>query len=152
MGAQIFTTPGGERMVVLPEAEFLAMQETIEDQQDIAAVAAFRERLALDEEELIPSGFANRIMDGENKVRVWREYRNFTARELAGRAEISPAYLSQIESGSRDGSFETIKKIAAALGISVGDLALVLPRAQPDQHFARNAIFANSVVMPPQST
>ncbi len=123
MGAQIITTPNGDRMVILPEAEFIALQVAAEDRQDIRAVETFRERLARGEEELVPSDVADRIIDGENKVRVWREYRRLSARELAEKAAISPAYLSQIESGARDGSFETIKRIAAALEISVDDLA-----------------------------
>jgi len=123
MGAQIFTTPGGERMVIIPEEEFLSMQEALEHQQDVAAIAVFRERLARGEEELIPSEVVDRLLEGENKVRVWRDYRGLTARELAEKAGISAAYLSQIESGARDGSFETIKKIAAALALTIDDLA-----------------------------
>lgn len=86
-------------------------------------VREFRRKLAAGEEELVPAEIVNRIVDGENKVRVWREHRGMTARDLATKAELSVAYLSQIETGARDGSFETIKKIAAALGISVDDLA-----------------------------
>ncbi|BCH29143.1 transcriptional regulator [Mesorhizobium sp. L-8-10] len=123
MGAQIITTPNGDRMVIIPEEEFIALQEAAEDQEDIRAVETFRGRLARGEEELVPSDVADRIIDGENKVRVWREYRKLSARELAEKAEISAAYLSQIESGARDGSFETIKKVAAALDIGVDDLA-----------------------------
>jgi DNA-binding XRE family transcriptional regulator len=121
--AHFFTTPSGEEMTILPAADFRAMEKVMEDLSDINAVTTFRERLAAGEEELIPAEFANRILDGENKIRVWREYRGLTARDLAAKAEISGGYLSQIESGDRDGSFDTIKKIAAALGISVDDLA-----------------------------
>lgn len=123
MTEQIITTPSGDRLVVIPEAEFLAMREAFEDHQDAEAVKVFRERLARGEEELIPAAIANRILDGENKVRVWREHRGMSARELATNAGISVAYLSQIETGARDGSFDTIKRIAAALRIGVDDLA-----------------------------
>jgi DNA-binding XRE family transcriptional regulator len=110
-------------MTILPAADFRAMEEIMDNLSDINAVITFRERLAAGQEDLVPAEFVNRILDGENKVRVWREYRGLTARDLAARAEISGGYLSQIESGDRDGSFDTIKKIAAALGISVDDLA-----------------------------
>jgi len=123
MRTQFIMTPNGEELAILPAADFRAMEAVIEDRADSQAVTTFRERLAAGDEELIPAVFANRIIDGENKVRVWREYRGMTARDLAEKAEISPAYLSQIESGARDGSFETIKKIAAALAITVDDLA-----------------------------
>lgn len=123
MRAQFITTPSGEELAILPAADFRAMEAVMEDRVDAQAIAIFRERLASGNEELIPSDVANRIIDGENKVRVWREYRDLTARDLAEKAEISPAYLSQIESGTRDGSFDTIKNIAAALAITVDDLA-----------------------------
>ncbi len=45
------------------------------------------------------------------------------ANSLAAKAAVSGGYISQIETGIRDGSFQTIKKIAAALGVNVDDLA-----------------------------
>jgi len=94
----------------------------VEDRADALAVREFDARLAAGEEELIPAEFANRIIDGENKIRVWREFRAMTARELAEKAEISTDFLSQIEKGERDGDFDEIKKIAAALRISMAEL------------------------------
>lgn len=123
MSEQIITAPNGDRLVILPEAEFLAMREALEDRQDADAVREFERKLATGEEELIPDEVVARIIDGENRVRVWREYRGLAARDLAAKAAVSTAYLSQIETGARDGSFDTIRRIAAALGITVDDLA-----------------------------
>ncbi|MCX5513379.1 transcriptional regulator [Kaistia algarum] len=123
MSVQTITAPNGDRLVVLPEADYLAMQEALEDAADIAAVDAYERQKAAGEAVMIPAAFVDRILDGESKVRVFREFRGLSARDLAGKAEISPSYLSQIESGARDGSFDTMKRIAAALGISVDDLA-----------------------------
>jgi transcriptional regulator with XRE-family HTH domain len=53
---------------------------------------------------------------------VWREYRGLKARELAEAAGISPPYLSQIENGEREGSFETMRKIADVLKVTIDDL------------------------------
>jgi DNA-binding XRE family transcriptional regulator len=123
MTEQIITTPNGERLVILPEAEFIALREALEDQQDIEAARAFQRRLAAGEEELVPADIVKRIIAGENKVRVWREFRGFSQRDLAAKAAVSTGYLSQIETGGRDGTFNTMKRIAAALDISVDDLA-----------------------------
>lgn len=123
MSEQIITTPSGERLVIIPEAEYRLLVEAKEELEDIAAVDAFKRKLAAGEEELIPSAIVDRILDGENKVRVWRDHRGLSAKDLAEKAGISAAYLSQIETGARDGSFETIKRIAAALRLSVDDLA-----------------------------
>ena len=46
-----------------------------------------------------------------------------SAKDLAAKTGLSPAYISQIETGDRDGSFETMKKIAQALSVSLDDLA-----------------------------
>ncbi|MEO3998505.1 helix-turn-helix transcriptional regulator [Mesorhizobium sp. CAU 1732] len=67
-------------------------------------------------------GFLRR-RNGSRLQGAFGSVRGLTARDLAAKASISASYLSQIESGVRDGSFETIKKIAAALRISVDDLA-----------------------------
>ena len=123
MRAYFFMTPKGDEMAVLPAADFRAMEAAIEDREDIAAVHEFRRQLAAGEEELIPAEVVDRILDGENKVRVWREYRGMTPRDLAAKVGLSAAYLSQIETGARDGRFEIIKRIAQALGVTVDDLA-----------------------------
>lgn len=122
MGEQVITTPSGERLVVLPEAEFLAMREALEDREDVEAVRTFERRLASGEEELIPAEFANRILDGENKARVWRSYRGLSARDLATATGLSAPYISEIESGKKDGSVSAMKKIADALGVDIDDI------------------------------
>lgn len=103
--------------------QFAKDAEAAEDAADIAHVQQIKERLARGEEELIPADVVNRIFHGESKVKVWREHRGISLRELAAKADISPSHLSQIEGGTLDGTFETMTKIAAALGITVDELA-----------------------------
>lgn len=55
MKAQTITTPAGERLVMLPEAEFAALVEAVEDAADRTAVARFRRALAEGDEELVPA-------------------------------------------------------------------------------------------------
>lgn len=122
MSTQLITSPKGERLVVLPEAEYQALLEAAADATDVAAARRFEERLAAGEEELLPAAMVDRIVDGENAIRVWREHRGLTVKALAGKAGIAAAYLSQIETGKRDGTVATLKKLAAALGVRVDDL------------------------------
>lgn len=122
MKMQYITTPNGDRLAVLPEQEFNVMLDVIEDKQDIEAVRGFRTALASGSEELIPAEFVNRMIDGESKVRVWREYRGMSAKALADTASISVPYLSQIESGVREGSLDAMKKIAEALKVKIDEL------------------------------
>lgn len=122
MTKQVITTPSGERLVILAEAEYNALVEATEDAEDLAALHEFDRRLAAGKGELFPSGIADRLIDGENPVRVFREYRGFSARELAAKAGISAPYLSEIERGLKSPSVATIKRLAAALDLSPGDL------------------------------
>lgn len=117
-----FKTPSGDEMVIIPAADYARLVEAAEMAEDIAAFDEFERKLAAGEEELIPAEFANRLIDGENPVRVWREYRGLAVKELAEKAGIAAPYLSQVETGKRDGTVETLRKIAGALGVAIDDL------------------------------
>ena len=123
MSVQFIETGDGKRLAVLPEADYRALIEAKEENSDLAAVREFDARLALGEEELIPAEYVNRMIDGENKIRVWREYRGLTIKALAEAAGVTPAYLSQIETGAREGTIETLKKLSAALRVTIDDIA-----------------------------
>jgi DNA-binding XRE family transcriptional regulator len=119
---EIITTPSGDKMAVIPLAEYKALVEMAEDAVDLRAYDIAKRRLAAGEDELIPAEFVNRMIDGENKVRVWREYRGITVKALAEASGVTPAYLSQIETGAREGTVETFKKISSALRVSIDDI------------------------------
>lgn len=123
MNVQFIITPKGEEMAVLPKADYDKLIETIEDREDAETGRRFRAKLAAGEEELIPAEFVNRMIDGENKIKVWRDFRGMSAKTLADAAGISAPYLSQIESGAREGSLEAMKKIAAALKVTIDEIA-----------------------------
>lgn len=122
MNTQIITTPTGDRLVVLPEADYEALVAAAEDAADIATVRRFKERLASGEEELVPAAIVDRLVAGENAIRVWREHRGLSASSLAEKAGIAQAFLSQIETSKRVGTVTTLKKIADALSVTVDDL------------------------------
>ena len=72
---------------------------------------------------LVPGEVAERIFDGENPVRVWREHRNLTQVALAAKAGVSPTYLSKIERGKRSGTTKVLRALADALGVDLDHLA-----------------------------
>jgi DNA-binding XRE family transcriptional regulator len=119
----IITTPSGDRMAIIPLAEYERLIEAAEDAADARAYDEAKHKLASGEDELVPAEFVNRILDGENKVRVWREYRGLTVKALAESSELTPAYLSQIETGVREGTIATFKKLAAVLRVDIDDIA-----------------------------
>ena len=118
---QFFTTPGGETMAVLPGEAYESLVQIAEDKNDAAAANEVLARIASGEDAVIPAAFADRILDGENPVRVWREFRGLTIKDLAA-AGISAPYLSQIEGGGREGTVATMKALAQALGVTIDDL------------------------------
>ncbi|MBO1023301.1 helix-turn-helix transcriptional regulator [Ochrobactrum sp. SD129] len=122
MDVQIITTPDGSEMAVLPKAEYDSMLEALRDKQDVLRAEIFRLKVERGDEELIPAEFVNRMIDGENKIKVWRDFRGMSAKALADAAGISAAYLSQIEKGVREGSLDAMKKIAEALKVTIDEL------------------------------
>ena len=64
---------------------------------------------------------ARRLLDGESPVRVWRENRGRSQRELAAAASVGAGYLPEIETGREPGS---MLALARALRVQIGDLIL----------------------------
>jgi transcriptional regulator with XRE-family HTH domain len=62
----------------------------------------------------VPIGVLDRLIARENPVRMWREHRGHSLRQLAKRAGVGSGYLWQIENGERKGTVGMLKKIVAA--------------------------------------
>jgi ribosome-binding protein aMBF1 (putative translation factor) len=108
--------------VLLRRADYEALVRQAEDATDAAQIREAEARVAEGEDEYLPIELTKRLMAGEVPVRVWREHRGLSARALARRAGISAAYLSQIETGKKPGSFDAMAKLARALGVDMEDL------------------------------
>lgn len=55
----------------------------------------------------------------ENAIKAIRKYRSMTQKDLAAAAGISRPYLTEIETGKKDGSIRALKSIAGALNVSI---------------------------------
>ncbi len=108
----------GRRYVLVPEKTYDRMVEELEDLEDLRAY----DRAKADPQEAVPMEIADRLIAGENPLRVWREYRKLTQQQLAGKTGITKPYLSQLESAQREASIGVIKKLAQALEVEVDDL------------------------------
>ena len=110
-----------DRLTALIGAELVVM--TPEDLavliEDAAATAAYHRTR---DQQRVPMGVVDRLIARENPIRVWREHRGHSLRQLAERAGVGIGYLSQIENGERKGTVGTLKKIAAALDVDLDDL------------------------------
>ncbi len=120
----------GTRYVIVPETEFAEMREAAEDAEDIAALRRSQARLARGEEEVIPADVVDRLLAGENPIRVWREHRRLTATALAERAGLGRPTVSRLEAGAREGTVATIVALARALDVEPGDLFEELARCR----------------------
>ena len=73
------------------------------------------------DQEFVPGEVVDRLINGENPVRVWREYRGMGVGELADAAGVSAACLSDIENGKKP-SRQALERIAELLRLDVDDL------------------------------
>ena len=122
MSVQIIQKDGKPEWAVLPYEEYKRLLADVEMLHDIRAYDKVKQALAVGEEELIPDYMVGKLLDSENPIRVWREYRALTQAELAQAAGISTAYLSQLESGKRVGTADVLSRIAQSLNVTVDDI------------------------------
>lgn len=126
MNIQIISNSDKEpAFAVLLYDDYTALIERVERLEDLCDCQDFEERLARGEEELIPGDVVERLVEGENPVRVWREHRGLTQEELGARTGLSGPYLSQIESGKREGTVKVFAALAKALDVDIDDLVVM---------------------------
>ena len=115
----------GKKFAILPTEELEKMQsanaETLNDLIDIHMA----EEILAKNEETIPNEVVRRIfIDDENPIRVYRQWREYSVKELAEKVGVAPSYISNIENGKRDGTISLYQKIAKALDT---DIIAILP-------------------------
>jgi DNA-binding XRE family transcriptional regulator len=111
-----------EETVTIGRVELDTLRARLEELEDLVAARRVEADLAGGRAETLPVEMVERLIAGENPVRLWREHRRLTSAELARRAGIQKSYMSEIETGSKTGSLDVLKKIAKALGVSLDDL------------------------------
>ena len=108
-------------MAVLPVEDYQRLVDIAEHREDIAA-AADAERRRKEGMEYLPASMVNRILDGENALRVWREYRGMTIAELAEKSGYGYSMISKIETGARQGTVALWNAVATALKVLPEDI------------------------------
>jgi len=127
MDPSFITTPKGEKLVVITAAEYAFLKATAEDRADLLAANAAMAAIKSGEDEMVPGELVDRLFNGVSPLRVWREFRGMTAKDLATASGLSAAYVSQIESGKRDGTVGAFRKMSKALRVSMSDLLWEAP-------------------------
>jgi len=65
----------------------------------------------------IPKAIVDRIANGENALRVLREWRDVPRLYLSFKTDIGQGYLSDLENGRRKGTAKVWKRIAKVLNV-----------------------------------
>jgi hypothetical protein len=125
MGVKFQKTARGE-VAILPRKEYerLAARaaEADEDAGAARVVARAREEIA-EGGVLLPKDVVDRLADGENPVRVLREWRErdtpggMTQMYLSFKTGLSQGYISDIETGRRTGTAAALRSIANVLEV-----------------------------------
>jgi DNA-binding XRE family transcriptional regulator len=117
---QIIYGPNGPAFVVLPVEDFLALSpqsETMLSDEQLYDLAKAR-----DDGAHVPHDVVKRLIEGENPLKVYREWRNMTQTDLAQKTNVSSGYISQVERGTRQLSRRKLATFAEALDINADDL------------------------------
>lgn len=120
MTAQIVEI-GGQKIAMLPMADYERLLELAEEQADIAAADRAARRRA-EGEEYLPFEFVTAILNGDSALRVWRKHRGLTQDQLADMAGVRKPTVSEIENGKAQGKPALWRALADALNVSVDDI------------------------------
>ncbi len=117
---QIIYDDGVPAFVVLPWAEWQALrgEDGLGDEEIAALISAEHDVT----DRGLPLAVVERMLAGGNPVAAIRKHCGLKQKDLAERAGIGVAYLSQIETGRRRGSLDTLKALARALEVELEDL------------------------------
>jgi DNA-binding XRE family transcriptional regulator len=119
MTLQIIKQNDKPEWAVIPYEMYLELVEKAEMFQDFQDYDTAKLAQELGTEELIPAEVIDAILDGENAIKVWREYCGLSQTELATSAGISVPYLSQLETNKREGSLRVLSALAEALNVTL---------------------------------
>jgi DNA-binding XRE family transcriptional regulator len=110
-------------LVTIPRAEYDRLRAAAEDLADLQAHDRAMADLATGTDELLPAPFANRLLDGESPLRVYRDLRGLTQSSLAETAGVNRVTVAEIETGRKQGSIATLRALATTLKVTLDDLA-----------------------------
>jgi DNA-binding XRE family transcriptional regulator len=143
-------TEGGEELAIMPKTEYERLVSRAEDEDIGTARIVRRATQAIDagQEIVLPKAIVDRLAAGENPIRVLREWRDMTQRELVVALGITQGYLSDLETGKRKGPFALHERISRALGVPLElltPIALSDEGADPERFAKRRRVVAEMV-------
>jgi ribosome-binding protein aMBF1 (putative translation factor) len=119
MNVRFQKTPRGE-VAILPRKEYEALvAKAAEADEDVgtARLIARASKEVAGGAPLLPKEFVDRLANGDNAVRVLREWRDMTQMYLSFKTNLSQGYISDIENGRRTGTPAALRRIANVLKV-----------------------------------
>lgn len=98
-------------------ADCKILTDLVADASDLVDTSVVKAGLAAGETEAFPFELAERLLDGDHPITVFREHRGITAPRLAEAAGVLPSWLSEIENARKPGSLDMMAKVAAVLDV-----------------------------------
>lgn len=116
-----FIKADGAELVLLTRAEYDVLvalaEEAEEDAADVAIYDARKAELAASVNSYLPKEVSAMLLRGDRLIKALRKWKDMTQLQLAHRTGLAQGYLSDLESGRRTGTNETLKVIAKALDV-----------------------------------
>lgn len=116
----IYGEDGLPAFAVIPYELFTRLQ--LPDEEASLTDEEAWDRATADRGPAVPDSVLSRLLDGDNPVRVYREWRGLTQEELARNVNLTSGYISQLERGRRPLSRRARMAIAETLAIPYDDL------------------------------
>jgi DNA-binding XRE family transcriptional regulator len=121
---QFIRTPTGDELVVLSRADYddlvaraAIVDEEAEDADDVAIFDARMAELAKPGLGPLPADLSAMVLSSDSFLQALRKWRGKTQVALAEAAGIQQGYLSDLESGRRNGAPDTLERLARALEV-----------------------------------
>jgi ribosome-binding protein aMBF1 (putative translation factor) len=119
MGVKFQKTPRGE-VAILPRKDYellVARASEADEDAGTARIVARARKEVVEGAPLLPKDIVDRLGNGENAVRVLREWRDVTQMYLSFKTNLSQGYISDIENGRRIGTAAALRLIAKVLNV-----------------------------------
>lgn len=118
---QTIKSPSGEELVVLPKAEFdallLAASDGIEDDDDVTVFDTRMADLNAGIDARLPAEVSAAMLRGDSLIRALRRWKDVTQLQIAVKTNLTQGYISDLDTGRKTGTPDTLRQIAEALDV-----------------------------------
>ncbi len=132
MTAHVRPVAETDETVTLRREDYEALLDELEEAQDLAAVRGGRAhevRTGYESarKDYLTADESKRLLDGEHPVKIWREKRGLSQRELTEAAGVGSECVGDIEACRKTGSVDALRRFAKVLRTEIDWLVPASP-------------------------